>query len=78
MTHAELLGTHDSYNGHGLTIQELLDILKSVPRQARHNYMMVTGPDGIAHDVTGVHFAQSDQAEKWDFKVYVVRQGSRE
>jgi hypothetical protein len=74
MTHSELLGTHDSYDGHGMTLQELLDLLKSVPRQARSNYLMAAGPDGISRDVTGLHFAQSDQSEKWEFKVYVVAQ----
>jgi hypothetical protein len=37
--------------------------VKSIPQQARHNYLMVSGPDGDVHDVTGI---QSDQAEKWD------------
>lgn len=72
MSHDELLGIHGSYGGQGMTIQEMLDLLRSVPRQARHNYLMVSGPNGDVRDVTGIHFAQSDQSERWDFKVYIV------
>ena len=31
MTHTELLGAHCGYNGDGLTLQELLDLLKRIP-----------------------------------------------
>lgn len=74
MLHSQLLGTHDSYDGQGMTIQELLDLLNSIPRRARGNHLMIVGEDGLGRDVTGVHFAQSDQAEKWDFNVYIVSQ----
>jgi hypothetical protein len=77
LLHSQLLGTHDSYDGQGMTIQELLDLLKSVPPKARHNYVMVSHGDAPPEDVTGLHFAQSDQAEKWEFKVYIVAQKSR-
>lgn len=77
MMHAELLGSHCGYNGGSLTIQELLDLLKRIPAKARHNYLMVCFPDGVFHDVTGISFTQSDQAEKWDFKVYVDTEGHK-
>jgi hypothetical protein len=72
MRHDELVGTHDSHDGQGMTIQDMLDLLHSIPHQARHNHLMVCGPDDVSRDVAGIAFAQSDQAEKWDFKVYIV------
>ncbi|HEY1898142.1 MAG TPA: hypothetical protein VGG62_17815 [Terracidiphilus sp.] len=71
MTHTELQGTHEPSNGEGLTIQDLLDLLKRVPAQARGNYLRVNCGDGEVREVTGLQFAQSDQAEKWEFKVYL-------
>ena len=60
------------FHPEGRTIQELLDTLKQVPRQARHNYlMMVVSPSGST-ELAALQFAQSDQAEKWDFRVYLV------
>lgn len=71
LLHSELLGTHDSYDGQGMTIQDLLEFLKSVPRQARGNCVMISTNEGPT-DLTGIHFSQSDQAGKWEFKVYLV------
>ena len=52
-----------------MTVWELLDTLRQVPRQARHNYlMMVVSPSGST-ELAALQFAQSDQAEKWDFRV---------
>jgi hypothetical protein len=77
LLHSELQGTHDAY-GPAMTIQEMLDLLRSIPRQARQNYLSMVDKDGNIVDVTGLHFAQSDQAEKWEFKVYVVTSNSKE
>ena len=51
-----------------MTVWELLDTLRQVPRQARHNYLQLDRDDPQA----ALQFAQSDQAEKWDFRVYLV------
>ncbi len=67
ISHSTLIGFHGSQRG-GLTVQDLLDLLKSVPAKARQNYVMVAGMG----DVVGIQMAQSDQAEKWDFKVYIT------
>jgi len=77
MTHAEVLGSHTGYNGDGFTLQELLELLKRIPAKARGNYLMIVFPDGTQRDITGISFAQSDQAEKWDFKVYLDTQGAK-
>ena len=69
MLHSEIQGTHEpGASGTGCTLQELYELLRSLPRKARQNYIMTQ--DG--EDVTGLHFAQSDQAEKWDFNVYIA------
>ena len=70
LLHSELQGTFDSYDGEGMTIQELLDLLKSIPPKARHNYIMVETEAGSG-EVTGLHFTKGDQQAKWDFKVYL-------
>lgn len=72
LNHAQLLGSHIPNDGDdGLTIEQLYQLLGSIPRKARDNYIMILAPDGCAADVAGLQFAQSDQAEKWDFKVYL-------
>jgi hypothetical protein len=71
MSYSELLGPHEPNHGDGLTVQDLLMLLRSIPVQARNNYVMVIGEGGVPLEVTGVQFAQSDQAEKWEFKVYL-------
>ena len=69
MRHSELLGTHGGHDPRRMTVWELLDTLRQVPRQARHNYlMMVVSPSGST-ELAALQFAQSDQAEKWDFRV---------
>lgn len=80
MTLTELLGPHDCHDPQtGMSMQELYELLRRVPRRVREsNYMMVSHPDGSRDDVRGLHFAQSDQAEKHEFKVYVSTTGSRE
>lgn len=72
MTYSELLGTHGWSSRQGMTIQEFYELLKQIPIKVREsNYMMVIHPDGSIQDVRGLHFAQSDQAEKWEFNVYI-------
>lgn len=71
MLYSELHGTHEPNGGEGLTLQDLLELLRSIPRQARNNYVSVTFEDGTTGDVTGLRIGQSDQAEKWEFSVHV-------
>ena len=68
MTRNELIGRHLPGNGEGITGEDLYQLLKSMPRKARGNYLQVTG----GGDVLGLSIAQSDQAEPWEFKLYVV------
>lgn len=74
MTYSELLGAHEPYDPQmGMSIEELYQILRRIPRKVREsNYMMVVHPDMSIDDVRGLSFAQSDQAEKHEFKVYVT------
>jgi len=74
LLHAELLGRHTGPESQGITVQDLLELLQRIPLRARH-YVQMAGPNDIPVDVTGIQFAQSDQAEKWDFKVYLVGEG---
>jgi hypothetical protein len=68
LTRNELIGQQFlPNNGAGITAQDLLELLQSVPPRVRQNYIMI---DGV--DVTGISFAQSDQAEPWEFKVYIT------
>lgn len=67
-----IIGQHKPGNGEGITLEDLYQLLKSLPRQVRDNYAVVRHPDGSATDLTGLGFAQSDQAEKWEFKAYVL------
>lgn len=73
MMHSELHGTHNNGNreGEGMTLEDLYQLLKRVPLKARENYVMIVDKDCMSHDVIGLQFAQSDQAEKWEFKVYL-------
>lgn len=71
MMYAEIHGDHEPNNGSGITAQEMLDLLRSIPRKARDNYLRVIGEDGCPVEVSGLHFGKSDQAEKWEFKVYI-------
>lgn len=70
MMHDELIGQTFEPTGEGLTLQELYDLIRKIPARARQNYVMVTMGDERA-DVTGLAFAQSDQAERWEFKIYI-------
>jgi hypothetical protein len=72
MMHDELTGnTFLPNNGEGLTLQDLLELIRKIPARARQNYVMVSMGDERG-DVTGLAFAQSDQAEKWEFKIYIT------
>lgn len=71
MMHDDLIGqTYLPNNGEGITLQDLLELIHSVPAKARQNYVQVRVGDDLA-EVTGLAFAQSDQAEKWEFKIYI-------
>jgi hypothetical protein len=62
-----------------MTLQELLELLKRIPRRVREsNYPMIVYPDNTIGELRSLHFAQSDQAEKWEFKVYISTTRSRE
>lgn len=80
MTYAELLGSHEPYDPEmGMSIEELYQILRQIPRKVREaNYMMVTHPDGSRDDVRGLQFAQHDQSERHEFNVYVTTTRGRE
>lgn len=67
MLHSEIQGRHIPNKGEGLTLQDLLELLQSVPRKARDNYLTVNG-----QDVIGLAFGQSTQAEKWEFYVNLI------
>jgi len=67
MLHSEIQGQHWPEKGNGITLQDLLELLRRIPRQARDNYVMCDGKD-----VIGLNFSQSTQAEKWEFKVSLV------
>jgi hypothetical protein len=70
MIYSEIQGVHTPGDGNGVTVQELLDFLRTIPKQARGNYLMIATADGC-HDLTEIQVAQSDQAEKWEFKFYL-------
>jgi len=73
MMHTELMGRHETTDGEAMTLQDLLELLRSLPRQARDNYVTVYSPDNIQRaEVRGLAFAQSDQAEKWEFKISLL------
>lgn len=67
MLHSEIHGKHLPGNGEGITLQDLYELLKRIPRKARDNFVTVDGKD-----VLGISFGQSDQAEKWEFKAHLV------
>lgn len=67
MLQSEIHGRHLLGNGEGILLQDLYEFLKRMPRKARGNYLTVDGKD-----VLGISFGQSDQAEKWEFKVSLV------
>jgi hypothetical protein len=74
LNHDALIGRHEPNGGEGLTIRELIDLLRSIPPQARGNYIGVVGEDCIGRDVAGISFAQSDQAQRWEFHVHLTLQ----
>jgi hypothetical protein len=72
MMHDELIGNAFlPNNGEGITLQDLLELIRKIPAKARQNYVQVN-LGGESAEVTGIAFAQSDQAEKWEFKVYIA------
>jgi hypothetical protein len=66
--HSGIQGEHWPNGGKGITLEDLYQWLRTVPRKARENY--VTGEDG--KDLIGFSFGQSSEAEKWEFKVHLV------
>ena len=72
MMHSELQGRHEAIDGQAMTLQDLYELLRKIPRKARDNYFSVTSEDGRQADISGVSFGQSDQAEKWDFHVHLI------
>jgi hypothetical protein len=72
MMHDDLIGVSFlPNNGEGLTLQDLLELIRNFPAKARQNYVRVN-MGGESAEVTGIAFAQSDQAEKWEFKIYIT------
>lgn len=58
-------------SGDGLTVQDLIELLMTIPPKARRNsYVQVAFPQHIA-EVIGMGVAQSDQAEPHEIKVYL-------
>lgn len=70
MLYSEIQGVHICGDGNGTTIQELLDFLRSIPKQARGNYLQIVTADS-SQDLTEIQVARSDQAQKWEFKFYL-------
>lgn len=68
MTKDELIGRHLPNDGQGITAEDLYQLLKRIPRKARENNLQVAW----GGDVLGLSIAQSDQAEPWEFRLYVV------
>lgn len=61
-------GKHLPNNGEGLTLEDLRQLLNSIPARARRDtYITYAGKD-----VIGLHFGQSDQAEPTEFTCHVV------
>ena len=55
-----------------LTVEDFYQLLKRIPAQARReNYLMAALPGCDSRDVTGLQISQSDQAEKWEFKMRI-------
>lgn len=70
---SEVQGTHMPNNGEGITLEDLYQLIKSIPVKIRRsNYIMVDAQDWTTADVIGLSFAQSDQAEPHEFKVHMI------
>lgn len=70
--HSELQGRHETSDGQAMTLQDLYELLKKLPRKARDNYFSVASEDGRQAEIHGMSFGQSDQAEKWEFNVHLI------
>lgn len=72
---SQLHGQHLPQNGEGITLEDLYQLLKTIPaRVRRQNYPTVCGPDpaGKQADIAGISFGQSDQAEKYEFHAAII------
>lgn len=72
MMHSALQGRHETSDGQAMTLQDLYEMLKRLPRKARDNYFSVTAEDGKQAEIHGLSFGQSDQADKWEFSVHLI------
>jgi len=53
-------------------MQDLYELLGSIPRKARNSFITITGADGSVADITGISLGQSDQSEKWEFRAHML------
>jgi hypothetical protein len=64
---SSLIGTTKPNNGDGLTVDDLITLLRRLPSRARQNYIMAD-----CKDVIGISIGQSDQAETWELKIHLL------
>ena len=75
MTHAELIGNHLPGNGEGITVQDPARPAALDPGPGAAELPPGHDRRGGSLDVTGIGIGQSDQAEKWEFKIYLKTTG---
>lgn len=65
---SEIQGDHLPLDGEGLTLEDLYQLIKSIPRKVRENSYV--GSHG--NEVTGLQFGHRSTAEKYEFSVAIV------
>jgi hypothetical protein len=64
------VGNYAPNGGEGLTVRQLIKMLREIPSKARDSYVMAD-----LKDVIGMQVRQSDQAEANELKVYLTLDG---